>query len=209
MSSSNPLAISSLPDEHSFSRVSKFDAVARNASTARRASGDTVPVKCRMMAPAPTKSSNEGRNELSSFHLSPAGITAMCCPYRVAARATAFELRKQPANVGVCPVESVKVEPFGDGRTRRASGGTCKRDAGDNEYRLLPLDSANSAPTDLANAIRDSSFHRYGKTVAPRFTATDTHVENDITSTMMTASLIVASRATPCWPHSHRMSNSL
>ena len=42
--------------------------------------------------------------------------------------------------------------------------------------------------------------------MAPQDAAMETQVENDSTSTMITASLIGARCSTPCSPHSQRMS---
>src|SRR5215467_10705350 len=104
-----------------------------------------------MMAPAPMRSSNAGRKLPSSFHRSPAGITAILWPYCRATAATAAALRRQPARTGVGGAANVKVEPFGEGNTIRVPRGMAVNDAGDNEYRLgWRPGSAKMAPTDTA-----------------------------------------------------------
>ena len=81
-------------------------------------------------------------------------------------------------------------------------------ETGESEYFASPRGPASSASTELANSILESSLDLYGSTLAPRAVAMTTAVENDMTSTMMTASLIGASEETPFSPHSHRISNS-
>src|SRR6266849_4303914 len=104
-----------------------------------------------MMAPAPMRSSNAGRRLPSSFHRSPAGITAILWPYCRATAATAPALRRQPARTGVGFAANVKVAPFGEGNTSRVPLGMPVNDAGDNEYLVgFRPGSANVAPTDTA-----------------------------------------------------------
>src|SRR5215471_6737772 len=104
-----------------------------------------------MMAPAPMRSSHAGRKRPSSFHRSPAGITATLWPYVRATAATASAFRRQPARTGVGFAANVKVEPFGEGNTSRVPLKMTVNDAGDSEYRLgWRPGSANVAPTDTA-----------------------------------------------------------
>src|SRR5262245_19019325 len=104
-----------------------------------------------MIAPAPMRSSNAGRRLPSSFHRSPAGITAILRPYCCATAATAPALRRQPATTGVGGAAKVKVAPFGEGNTSRVPLGRLVNDAGDNEYRLgWRPGSAKMSPTDTA-----------------------------------------------------------
>jgi hypothetical protein len=149
-----------------------------------------------------------GRRLRSSFHLSPAGITAIVFPCCIAASATRRAFLRQPASVGLSPADIDSSEPFGDGSTSLVPGGIDKRDAGDKEYLAFPLGPASSAPTDPTNSIAESSLDGKGNTTASRTVATLTHVEKDITSTMTTTSLIAARLVMPWSPHSHRISNS-
>src|SRR5215468_1268533 len=104
-----------------------------------------------MMAPAPMRSSHAGRKLPSSFHRSPAGITAILRPYCRATATTARAFLRQPARTGVGFAANVKVEPFGEGNTSRVPLGMAVNDAGDNEYRRgLRPGSAKMAPTDTA-----------------------------------------------------------
>src|SRR5215467_6267979 len=104
-----------------------------------------------MMAPAPMRSSKAGRRLPSSFHRSPAGITAILRPYVRATAATAPALRRQPARTGVGCAANVKVAPFGEGNTSRVPVGMPVNDAGDKEYLLgWRRGSAKMAPTDTA-----------------------------------------------------------
>src|SRR6266699_7129372 len=104
-----------------------------------------------MMAPAPMRSSNDGRRLPSSFHRSPAGITAIFWPYVRATAATAHAFRRHPARTGVGFAATVKVEPFGEGNTSRVPLGMPVNDAGDKEYMVgWRPGSANVAPTDTA-----------------------------------------------------------
>src|SRR5262244_2868524 len=89
-----------------------------------------------MTAPAPMRSSNAGRKLPSSFHRSPAGITAILWPYFRATVATASAFRRQPARTGVGCAANVKVAPFGEGNTSRVPLGMAVNDACDNEYLL-------------------------------------------------------------------------
>src|SRR6185503_13606060 len=101
-----------------------------NADFATLASGDRFPRRQAIIAPAPIKSSTQGRSVPSS-HLSPDGITAIFGPFAIAASATALQFRKQPAIVVVEPVDRLRLEPFGDGKTRRIPEGRASKDAGD------------------------------------------------------------------------------
>src|SRR5215475_10298592 len=104
-----------------------------------------------MMAPAPMRSSKEGRRLPSSFQRSPAGITAILRPYLRATAATARAFLRHPARTGVGFAAKVKVEPFGEGNTIRVPVGISVNDSGDNEYLLgWRPGSAKVAPTDTA-----------------------------------------------------------
>lgn len=182
----------------------RSDLLLSKTATAALASGDRVPSRQEITAPAPSKSSYAERRLSSSCQRSPHGMTETRGPQAIAAFATAIALRRHPANVGVSPVERDSVEPFGEGRTIRLPVLRAIKDSGEREYCPLPRGPANSAPTDFAKPTLESSFHLYGNTVAPFATAIVTAVENDITSTMMTASLIGANNSAPFSPHSHR-----
>src|SRR4029453_15516762 len=104
-----------------------------------------------MMAPAPMRSSNAGRKRPSSFHRSPAGITAILWPYCRATAATAPAFLRHPARTGVGFAANVKVAPLGEGNTSRVPRGGGVNEAGDNEYRLgWRPGSAKVAPTEAA-----------------------------------------------------------
>ena len=124
--------------------------------------------------------------------------------------AAARALRRQPAKVGVEPVASDRVAPFGDGRTMRRPSGRVRTEPGESEQRPSPRGEARRASRDPAYSAAVSSFHRYGNTAAPLAAATTTAVEKVRTSTMTmtTASLTGASISTPRGPHSKRRSNS-
>src|SRR5258707_11238667 len=88
-----------------------------------------------MIAPAAIQSSSAGRSVPSS-HFSPAGISAMRLPTLLAALATACAFRKHPAKVGTSLVARLKVDPLGEGKTRRVPAGIFKSDVGDSEYSV-------------------------------------------------------------------------
>src|SRR5256885_2765150 len=102
-----------------------------------------------MILPAPTRSSKHGLSELSS-HLSPAIMTLTILPLVIAAAATASQFLIHPAKVAVSPVDKLKVDPFGDGRTRRIPLGRLSNEEGASfSPRLFTL-FATSASTDSA-----------------------------------------------------------
>src|SRR6266542_2381326 len=86
----------------------------------------------------------------------------------------------------------------------RSPAGMSLNDAGEREY-LSPArrTPASSALTDAAKAVADSSFQRYGKTMAPLLLAISTQVENESTSTITTTSAPGARCRTQFTPHSH------
>ncbi len=77
----------------------------------------------------------------------------MPVPYRRKMPARAVAFLRQPANVGVSPVDRESVDPLGEGRTRAVPAGMFTRDEGDREYPP-PSNSrvvlANSASRDRA-----------------------------------------------------------
>ena len=158
-SCSSPLAIFSFPEIQPLMRSSILVALSLNTAAAASASGESLPRRNLMTAPAPAKSSKHGRNAPSA-HLSPAGITAILRPLLIADSATAWQFLKHPRRVGVEPVDKLSVEPLGEGRTRRIPEGNSNSDAGDKENPLRLFLSATSAFTDAANAWAVSSLQR-------------------------------------------------
>src|SRR5262245_1763938 len=159
-SRSNPRSINSRPDPHCLSACPRSDLMLRYAASAAFASGARPLSRWLMIAPAQTQSSKAGRSEPSS-HRSPAGITATRRPYFAAASAIARQFLKHPVRVGVAPVARLNVEPLGEGSANRVPARILINDAGESEY--LPSSCrtpANSALTEAAKAVADSSFQR-------------------------------------------------
>src|SRR3954469_20579564 len=113
------------------------------------ASGEHFPRRNFMIAPAPTQSSKQGRSE-ASFHLSPAGMTAMRLPIFIAERATASQFLKHPKSTGVPSASRLRVEPLGEGNTRRVFEGRFNNEAGESERLSGFFLSATSAATTSA-----------------------------------------------------------
>lgn len=102
----------------------------------------------------------------------------------------------------------VIVEPFGDGRTSLGTAGPASSLDGDNESAVgEPGAAASSRPTastasrSRANASASAPFHRYGKTLIPRSTATHTDVEKLNTSTRTFTSAPTAHLEAPVEAH--------
>ena len=119
MSSGYPMSCNSLPELQFNRMLNRSFCKLTKAFDANWASGDNFPDKQLIIAPAPSRSSIDGRRLPSSCHLSPAGITAILLPNFMAALATVLALRKQPARVGVSLADRERAAPLGEGRTRR------------------------------------------------------------------------------------------
>src|SRR5918912_306474 len=149
MSLSSPRSSFSFPELQLFSRSNVLPAMHSKTASAAAASGESVPFRKFIIAPAPAKSSTHGRS-VPSGQRSPAGIRAMLRPVLKADSAAARQFRRHPMIVRVEPVDRLRVEPFGDGKTRRAPLGRFKREAGESEKPFTFFLSATSALTDPA-----------------------------------------------------------
>src|SRR5262252_2572711 len=99
----------------------------------------------------------------------------------MAKRATADALRRQPATTvaTVSAASRLRVEPLGDGKTRRVPGGTSRTLAGDSEYAPWPRRAARSACCCSAKAAACAALRlANGNTAAPRLVAMSTVVLN-------------------------------
>ena len=147
----NPRSTSSLPDPHWRKTSWIVNLAALKAASANCDSGDRLPDRWLIIAPAPTRSSKAGRRLPSSRQRSPAGITAIFRPYFPAAAATAAAFLRQPASTGVGLADRVRVEPLGEGKTIRVPGRMVIRDAGDKEKPVCVLrEPAQIAPIEAA-----------------------------------------------------------
>ena len=145
----NPQPISSLPETQRCRASSRRGAASSYAAIAAVASGERLPFRCARTAPAPIWSSNDGRRLLSRQR-SPQAMTATRGPHAIAANATARALRRHPAKVGVLPVPSERVAPFGDGSTMRLPLDRVIRECGESECPPEARGPASTARTDLA-----------------------------------------------------------
>lgn len=160
------------------------------------------------MAPAPTRSSRAGRRRPSTRpQRSPAAMTAIgsCIPLRALATEGAFR-RQAVTTVAVVATSAERVDPFGDGKTRRVPIGIDSSDAGDSDQPELPRGPAATASCRSVYPSRPSGRPPNGKTIAPRLTATSTAVENERTS-MITTVLASLRTRRPSRPHANRTSN--
>src|SRR5262245_17589434 len=122
-----------------------------NVSRADCASGDSVPLRNEMIAPAPIQSSIAHRSAPDA-QCSPAAITDTFEPKYMAARATASAFRKHPVRTGVLAARTLNAAPFGEAKTMREPASAWRKLAGEREKLLLPRDPAARAPTSCANA---------------------------------------------------------
>ena len=82
-----------------------------------------------MIAPAPIRSSKEGRKEPSDQR-SPAGMMEIFLLSALANSATACAFLRQPAIVSVAPVDKLNLDPFGEGMTNFNPLGIFNMDCG-------------------------------------------------------------------------------
>src|SRR5208282_4121508 len=111
-------------------------------------------------APAPTRSSNDGRSMPEARHCSPLAMTAIGVPCASAACATAVALRRQPASTVAPDLAAVKVTraPLGEATTNRVPCGARDSDRGECGYGCLaPASLSPSAATPPIRAPSSST----------------------------------------------------
>ena len=129
-----PLSTSSLPETQPNNRALKSPRALSNAAIADSASGDRLPRSNDNTAPAPTQSSQQGRNE-SSSHRSPAGITAT-------PRTVPPQTQPQPLHFEACSKGGNSRRSETDGapvRRRKNQGATRRNGAHGRRRKRIPI----------------------------------------------------------------------